>query len=58
MHRPPAPAGTEASAVGQRPGGGWQEAQARLSAQEAVLQVDGLMALAGGRGVPGGRGLL
>lgn len=40
-HCPPAPAGREASAVGSRPGWGWQEAEAKLTAQEVVLQTAG-----------------
>lgn len=52
----PAPAGTEASAVGKRPGWGRQEAEARLSAQEAVPQVDGLAAFGWGQGCPWGLG--
>ena len=39
----PALAGTAASAVGERPGRGWQEAEARPDAREAVPQVDGLV---------------
>lgn len=40
-HCPPAPAGRAASAVGSRPGWGWQEAEARLTAQQVVLQTAG-----------------
>lgn len=40
----PASAGTAASAVGERPGRGWQEAEARLNAQGAAPQVAGLAA--------------
>lgn len=40
-HCPPAPAGRAASAVGSRPGWGWQETEARLTAQEVALQTAG-----------------
>lgn len=38
---PPAPAGTAASAVGRSPGRGRQDAEAGLTAEEAVSQTDG-----------------
>lgn len=54
-HCRPAPAGKAASAVGSRPGRGWQEAEARLTAEEAALWVDGQVAF-GYRGQPLGLG--
>lgn len=57
-HCLPAPAGTAASAVGSRPGRGRQEAEARLTAEEAMLQMDGPVAFGSKVGVPGDWGLL
>lgn len=57
-HCRPAPAGKAASAVGSRPGRGWQEAEARLTAEEAALWVDGQVAFGYRGAAPGARGLL
>ena len=57
-HWPPAPAGTAASAVGSRPGRGRQETEARLTAEEAVLQVNRPLAFGDGMGDPGFWGML